>query len=215
MRSPYVEFVRPSRVEFWFIRHAESEENVGPDVIGGCNPDVKLTDKGERQALLLRDRLKGITFDRVYSSNALRTQETCRIALGRGPDEICMEVAEMDFGDFVGLPRTLYDDDPYVREAAGWSFVPGFVRKGESRQQIARRTTRWVRGIVNEVEGNVRVAVFSHGSAIGFMLTEILDEGRNQAYGTEINNTSVSAFEIISDRVRLISKNDAGHLVRT
>lgn len=207
---------RAGVVEFWFIRHAESEENVGSDVIGGGNPDIKLTDEGKRQASLLGDRLRGVEFDRVYTSNALRTQETCRIALGRMPDEICTEVAEMDSGDFIGLPRSLYEDNTYVREAvatANWTFVPGFVRKGESQQQIARRMTRWMKTIVSEADGNVRVAVFSHGSAIRFMLAEVLDEPRRQAYKTKVNNASISAFEIMGDRVRLIVRNDIDHLM--
>lgn len=61
----------------YMIRHGESEANAGGYHSGqSC---VHLTERGRRQAAATREIIKGISFDRLYVSDVLRTQETAEI----------------------------------------------------------------------------------------------------------------------------------------
>ena len=71
------------RVRLLLVRHAESELNVLPHILGGQHNHVPLTRKGVHQATLLGHRLKfdKIDFDHVYTSTAVRAKMTAKIAL--------------------------------------------------------------------------------------------------------------------------------------
>ena len=63
----------------YMIRHGESEANAGGYHSGqSC---VHLTERGRRQAAATREIIKGISFDRLYVSDVLRTQETAEIII--------------------------------------------------------------------------------------------------------------------------------------
>ena len=65
------------------IRHAESVANTQLHVIGGRSNHSPLTAAGEQQAVELGEKLKAVGYspDVIYSSPAVRTLETARIAL--------------------------------------------------------------------------------------------------------------------------------------
>ena len=56
----------------YFFRHGQTESNRDKRVQGWT--DVKLTDKGIRQAQKLRQAIEGIGFDRKIASDLYRTR---------------------------------------------------------------------------------------------------------------------------------------------
>ena len=200
-----------------FIRHAESLANADPrNLICGQNVSVGLTSLGEQQALALGRSLSTCQFDDVYSSTAVRAQQTCQLALGREPDCSTSQLLEADAGDFTGLSRTTYDL-PKIRAqlvADNWNFIPGFVIKGESQHQVADRMIKWVNDRLNQYNGNKKIVAFTHGLAIKYMMAELLNTDRSQAHLNRIDNTSITELTFI-DRVLqpVIRSNDIGHLL--
>ncbi len=61
----------------YFVRHGETDFNVQEIVQG--NIDVPLNENGISQAKTIRDKLKQIKFDVIYSSPLLRAKQTAQI----------------------------------------------------------------------------------------------------------------------------------------
>lgn len=69
-----------SELLIYLIRHGESEINLAPEFIGGRSNWAELTQEGVVQAKLLGNWFNhnGIEFNAVYSSPAIRAQQTAR-----------------------------------------------------------------------------------------------------------------------------------------
>jgi broad specificity phosphatase PhoE len=87
--------------ELYVVRHGATAWNEN----GYCQgrKDVPLSPTGRDQAALLRERLRGTRFDRVFSSPLARARETASIVAGRDP-EILPDLNELDRGHWEGHP---------------------------------------------------------------------------------------------------------------
>ena len=117
--------------------------------------DLPLTERGEFNARRLGDRLRGITFEKVYSSPLRRATRTCELA-GFGPAAaIDADLVEWNYGKYEG--RRTAD---ILTERPGWQIFRDGCPDGESPQQVAERADRIVRRI-RGATGNV--LLFSSG----------------------------------------------------
>jgi broad specificity phosphatase PhoE len=144
--------VREGHVEIWLIRHGETEWSLSGQHTG--RTDIPLTDRGRRQAELLRARLAGQPFDQVFTSPMSRAIETCRAA-GLGTQaQVRDDLHEWDYGIYEG--RTT----PEIRQTApDWSVWNSPIPSGEGLEQIQTRA-RGVVGSLLALHG--RIAIFSH-----------------------------------------------------
>jgi probable phosphoglycerate mutase len=96
--------------------------------------DLPLTEQGERNARRLGERLKGLTFAKIFTSPLRRAMRTCELA-GFGPvAESDPDLVEWDYGEYEG--RTTAD----IRaERPDWSLFRDGCPGGESPQQVAAR----------------------------------------------------------------------------
>ena len=69
----------------YMIRHGESVTN--PTMTHAGWAQVPLSKKGEGEALTAKEKLRGIAFDAVYSSDLLRALQTKALALPDVPVE--------------------------------------------------------------------------------------------------------------------------------
>src|ERR1700733_3538373 len=80
----------------YLVRHGETEWSLSGQHTG--RTDLPLTEEGERKARGLRERLKGVTFDRVFTSPLQRAARTCELAgFGEAP-KLDPELVEWDYG---------------------------------------------------------------------------------------------------------------------
>jgi len=109
--------------------------------------DLPLTEQGERNALRLGERLKGLTFAKVFTSPLRRAMRTCELAGFGSVAEIDPDLVEWDCGDYDG--RTTAE----IRaERLDWSLFRDGCPGGESAQQIAARADRVARRLRAEPE---------------------------------------------------------------
>ena len=142
----------------YLIRHGQSESNAAHLHCGWAQ--VSLTEQGRAEALNAKKVLDGIDFDRVYSSDLLRAQQTCAIALPQATPVIEPLLREINVGELMGKTAdeclALYGES-YLTNKKNRNFKP---YGGEtSDEQVAR-----LRAFLSLLEKDPapRIAAFCH-----------------------------------------------------
>jgi probable phosphoglycerate mutase len=101
--------------------------------------DVPLTERGERNARQLGERLRDLTFARVYTSPVQRAARTCELAGFGAVAEVDPDLVEWNYGQYEGR-RTAE-----IREKRpGWLLCRDGCPGGESPAQASARADRVV-----------------------------------------------------------------------
>ena len=134
-------------------RHGETAWSLSGQHTG--RTDLPLTERGERNARALGERLRGMTFAKVFASPLQRAVRTCELAGFGVVAEIDPDLVEWDYGQYEGR-RTA----EIHAERPDWQLFRDGCRGGESPDQIGARADRVV-GRLRAVKGDV--LVFSSG----------------------------------------------------
>ena len=117
--------------------------------------DLPLTERGERNARRLGERLAGLTFAKVFTSPLQRAARTCELAGFGSVAEVDRDLVEWDYGKYEGLRtaeiRAKHPDWQLFRDGC-----PG----GELPDQVAARADHVV-SRVRAIKGDV--LIFSSG----------------------------------------------------
>ncbi len=123
----------------------------------GCT-DLPLTIQGEKNARELKDRLKDITFARVFTSPLQRARTTCALAGFGSVAEVDRALVEWDYGKYEGLRS-----DEIHKERPDWDLFRDGAPGGETPAQVAARADDVVTRM-RAIDGNV--LLFSSGHFI-------------------------------------------------
>jgi probable phosphoglycerate mutase len=117
--------------------------------------DLPLTERGERNASRLKERLKGLKFAKVLTSPLQRARRTCELA-GFGPvAEIDPDLLEWNYGEYEGR-RTA----EIRAERPDWQLFRDGCPGGESPAQVVARADHAISRL-RAVKGDV--LLFSSG----------------------------------------------------
>ncbi len=117
--------------------------------------DLPLTERGERNARRLGERLRGLSFAKVFRSPLQRATRTCELAGFGAVAEIDRDLLEWNYGEYEGR-RTI----DIHKERPDWQLFRDGCPAGESPDDVGARADRVVER-VRAVEGDV--LVFSSG----------------------------------------------------
>lgn len=120
--------------------------------------DLPLTPDGERNAVRLGERLKGMKFARVFTSPLQRASRTCELAGFGARAEVDHNLVEWDYGDYEGLTSA-----QILEKHPEWQLFRDGAPRGESPMQIGERADRVVHR-VRSIAGDV--LLFSSGHFI-------------------------------------------------
>jgi len=137
----------------YLARHGETAWSVTGQHTGLT--DLPLTERGERNALRLGQRLAGSVFAKVLTSPLQRAVRTCELAGFGAVAEVDPDLVEWNYGDYEGL-RTA--EIHAVRP--GWQLFRDGCPNGESPEDVGARADRVV-SRVRAVKGDV--LIFSSG----------------------------------------------------
>ena len=137
----------------YLARHGETTWSLSGQHTGLT--DLPLTERGERNARRLGERLKGLTFAKVFTSSLQRAARTCELAGFGGTAEVDRDLLEWDYGKYEG--RKTVD---IHKERPGWFIFRDGCPGGESPEQVGARADRVVHR-VRALGGDV--IVFSSG----------------------------------------------------
>lgn len=117
--------------------------------------DLPLTQRGERNAQRLRERLVGLVFAKVLTSPLRRAARTCELAGFGTVAEVDPDLVEWHYGDYEGLRLA----DIHAKRP-DWELFRDGCPNGESPADVAGRADRVV-ARVRAIKGNV--LIFSSG----------------------------------------------------
>jgi broad specificity phosphatase PhoE len=137
----------------YVARHGETAWSLSGQHTGVT--DLPLTERGERNARRLGERLKGLSFAKVFTSPLQRAARTCELAGFGAAAEIDRDLLEWNYGEYEGR-RTA----EILAERPGWQLFRDGCPGGESPDQIGARADRVVSRL-RAVQGDV--LLFSSG----------------------------------------------------
>lgn len=137
----------------YLARHGETAWSLSGQHTGLT--DLPLTERGECNARQLGERLRGLTFAKVFTSPLQRAMKTCELAGFGAVAEVDRDLVEWNYGDYEGLRSA----EIHARRP-DWKIFSDGCPNGESPEQIAARADR----VVNRVRAiNGDVLIFSSG----------------------------------------------------
>jgi probable phosphoglycerate mutase len=137
----------------YLARHGETAWSVTGQHTGVT--DLPLTDRGERNAVRLGERLRGLVFTKVFTSPLQRAARTCELAGFGSVAGVDRDLVEWNYGDYEGL-RTV----EIRAKRPDWHLFRDGCPNGESPEQIGARADRVVSRL-RAIKGNV--LIFSSG----------------------------------------------------
>jgi len=140
----------------YLARHGETAWSLTGQHTGWT--DLPLTERGERNARRLGERLAGLTFAKVLTSPLARAHRTCELAGFGGVAVVDRDLVEWDYGAYEG--RTSAD---IRKERPGWELFRDGCPSGEAPKQVGARADRVIARI-RAVHGDF--LVFSSGHFI-------------------------------------------------
>ena len=189
----------------YLARHGETAWTISRQHTGLT--DLPLTERGERTARRLAERLKGLTFSKVLTSPLQRAARTCELAGFKSVAEIDKDLLEWDYGQYEGR-RTA----EILAERPGWELFRDGCPGGESPQQVSVRADRIV-SHVRAVPGNV--LMFTSGHFLRVLATRWLGlEPTVNCKFFMLSTASLSALGYEHDRSRPVIRlwNETRHV---
>jgi probable phosphoglycerate mutase len=138
----------------YLARHGETAWTISRQHTGLT--DLPLTERGERTARRLGERLKGLKFAKVLTSPLQRAARTCELAGFGAVAEVDRDLVEWDYGQYEGR-RTA----EIRAERPDWELFRDGCPGGESPKQVSERADRVVRR-VRAVSGDVLLFTSGH-----------------------------------------------------
>ena len=199
---------------FYFARHGETVWNAERRLCG--RTDVPLSDAGRRQAHLLAERLRPISFEALYTSPLQRARETAGVvgtAVVHVPT-VDSRLVELSYGAWEG--RTSAEVKRSDAEAfSAWEADPAVVAppEGESGEQLIERLKPFLADVAQR-HRNGNVVVVCHRTVCRLMACHTmgipLPEYRQRI---PMENAALNIFETEGAEWRIVALNDSSHLV--
>lgn len=207
--------------KIYFVRHGESEGNVGPLRQSSNTP---LTEKGRRQAIFIAERAKKLPVEAIIASPMKRAEETAQIIVEKVG--LNLEYSNLfverrrpsvslgkpkDDPEMLALEKTIRDNfhsAPYARHSDEENF-----------EDLRDRAEKALQFLVSRPEQNILVV--THGFFLRIMLAFVTlgasltgEECGKFIRTFETENTGLTVFEYDKERNRwvVLAWNDHAHL---
>ena len=119
----------------YLARHGETAWTLSGQHTGLT--DLPPTERGERNARRLAERLRGAIFAKVFTSPLQRATRTCELAGFGAVAEIDRDLLEWDYGEYEGrLTTDIYKERP------DWQLFRDGCPGGESPNEVSTRADR-------------------------------------------------------------------------
>ena len=174
------------------VRHGETAWSASGQHTG--RTDIPLTEEGERKARALGERLKGVTFDRVFTSPLQRAARTCALAGFGAAAKVDPDLLEWDYGDYEGRKSS-----EILADRPGWLLFRDGCPNGESPADVGERADRVVARL-RAVDD--RAIVFSSGHILRVLASRWLGLEPSGGRLFKLDTASISILGYEHDKKR-------------
>ncbi len=191
------------------VRHGQSQWNLENKFTGWV--DVDLTAQGENEARNAGKKLKGLSFQKAFTSDLKRAQRTLELILGEInqttiPVEKDKALNERHYGDLQGLDKAetakKYGDKQVHIWRRSYDIAPP---KGESLKDTAARTLPYFNNkIIPELKSGKNILVAAHGNSLRSIVMELDKLTQEQVLELNIGTGEPIIYEM--DSKGIISK---------
>jgi 2,3-bisphosphoglycerate-dependent phosphoglycerate mutase len=192
------------------LRHGQSQWNLENKFTGWV--DVPLTALGEEEARGAGAKLKGIRFDKAYTSDLQRAQKTLALALevsGQPHVPVTRNQAlnERHYGDLQGLDKAetarKFGDDQVKIWRRSYDIAPP---NGESLKDTAARTLPYFNQfVVPDLKAGKNIIVAAHGNSLRSIVMELDKLTREQVLELNLDTGVPTVYEFDAD-MKILSK---------
>ena len=201
------------------IRHGQSQWNLENRFTGWV--DVPLTDAGRQEARLGAEPIRGLTFDRAFTSALQRAQETLRIVLDtigqpRVPIDASQALNERHYGALQGLNKAdmvkQYGEQQVLAWRRSYDAAPPKDKTernpdgiSESLKDTAARTIPYFNEkILPLVKSGQTILVVAHGNSLRSIVMELEGLTKDEVLHLNLATGAPIVYEI--DRTGTILK---------
>lgn len=182
------------------MRHGESQWNKENRFTGFT--DVDLNETGVAEAKRAGESLKGIKFDKVYTSTLKRAYYTAQLAMEAAgqanvPTIRHDDLRERDYGDLTGLNKAetakkFGDEQVHIWRRSYDVAPPG----GESLKDVFERVKPYYeKNILPDLKAGKNVLIAAHGNTLRAMLIVLGENTPENIHTAEIATGSPLTFE--------------------
>ena len=179
-------------MKFYVARHGQTEWNALDKVCG--RTDIPLTAKGEEQAKIMGQKLRGEKIDLVVVSPMIRAQQTAKIAakeagISEGIFITDERLIEQDYGIYEGADRL---SEGFLNNKRNFARrYPG----GESHMMVAQRTYNLIDEL-RQHHPDKNILFVCHGGVCRVINTYFTDIDNDDFYRWGAENSSFLVYEI-------------------
>lgn len=197
----------------YLTRHGQTLWNIEKRLQGRGNSP--LTEEGIERAKELRDRIKDIHIDIIYSSPIERALTTANIIKGDKSIEVITDdgLMEMCFGDYEGKIT-----DEVMKENPNWDIsliMKGNTEltapNGENLAEVRDRVARSMNKIIEKNRGKT-ILIVAHGITLKAIMYYFKDEEVNSEVMGQATLTKVNVDE--NNKFYIEFKNDNSHFTQ-
>lgn len=157
------------KLTYYFVRHGETLFNKIGRLQGAC--DSPLTELGMKEALLTKEILEDIHFDRAYTSTSERAVDTAHIILKdkEVPLVYSKDLKEFDFGTLDGsYIKDILDELNARKKRDDFKDIGG-----DNLTSVNIRIDRIMRQTVRETKDGDTILIVSHGSYCRYLIRRL------------------------------------------
>ena len=198
-------------MKIYIARHGKTEWNQAKIFQGWKNSN--LTEEGIENAKKLKEKLRDVKFDYIYSSPLDRALDTAKY-IKKEDEELVLveELKEMGFGHWQGRNKddiaNLYKEDYYNLYNRPEIYK---AQDGESFEQVKKRVMIGLNKIIEK--GGDNVLLVSHGMVIQTIQTIARGLSLEDFWKPKFpENTSLIVLEYREEKLNIIQEADISHL---
>jgi len=200
----------------YLIRHGETDYN-RQGVIQGSGINASLNEWGIAQATAFFDAYQHVPFDKIYTSQLIRTQQSVQKFIDTGiPFEKHAGLNEINWGIYEGQKPEEIDAKAYGRLLQNWKEgnITYTMLGGESAADVSLRQQDFLKMMFDRTEEET-VLIATHGRAMRIMLASFFDRNLSGMDRFEHSNLCLYKLEYLySEKTLTINlSNDITHLL--
>lgn len=197
----------------YIIRHGQTDYNK-QGVIQGSGIDSSLNETGRKQAEQFYKAYHHISFDKIYTSELKRTQQSVEKFIKQGVAmEVMPEFNEINWGKFEGLKGTPDSFKEYQAMIRDWKagLLDRAVESGETPNAMQKRQSIGLNKLLQK-ESERTVLIAMHGRAMRSFLCLLTKTPLQQMDEFKHNNLCLYVVEYDGQSFQVVEQNCSKHL---